>query len=114
MKKLFWVMVLSSMSLIAYASNSVSPDTLQMNNNLVRLVNQIDAMMPIIDNAKALQDPNARIQFHFDTWTDAKGQVHLGLRQDLFMMRESLVAQINGTSLTPTTVQPLENDFVGR
>ena len=89
-------------------------DTIQMNNNLVRLVNQIDAMMPIIDAAQKSQDPNARVQFHFETWTDNQGQVHLGLREDLFMIRQALVSQINNTNLTPTYVPPLENDFVGR
>ena len=95
-------------------NTAVYADTTEMNNNLVRLVNQIDAMMPIIDAAKAEQDPNARVQFHFETWTDSKGQVHLGLREDLFMIRQALINQINGTNLTPTKVVPLENDFIGR
>jgi hypothetical protein len=109
MKKLFFIALL-----LLIGVNVAHADTTQMNNNLVRLVNQIDAMMPIIDSAKAEQDPTARMQFHFDTWTDAQGEVHLGLRQDLMMIRAALIDQINGTNLTPVTVQPLENDFTGR
>ena len=85
-----------------------------MNPTLVRLINQMDAMMPLIDEAKAEQNPTARVTFHFDTWRDSAGQQHDGFRQSLLRMRQALVDQINQPSLTPAVVTPLTDDFVGR
>ncbi len=88
--------------------------TEQMNTTLVRMINQIDAMFPLIDQASLEQDPTARLQFHFDQWKDVNGDQHDGLRQSLLKMREALKNQINQSNLTPKEVSPINNDFVGR
>ncbi|MFN7098252.1 MAG: RAQPRD family integrative conjugative element protein [Gammaproteobacteria bacterium] len=90
----------------------VFADNEQMNTTLVQLINQIDAMMPLIDQAENEQDKQASEQFHFDTFTSADGKAHNGLRQDLLEVKRALIAQINQPALSPRTVAPLQGDYV--
>jgi len=84
----------------------------QMNQSIVLLINQIDAMMPVLDQAKAQQPKGARIQFHFDSFVGADGKEQPGLRQDLLTIRRALVAQLNQPKVQPATVKPIAGDFV--
>lgn len=90
----------------AYADNA------QMNATLVQLINQINAMMPLIDAAEKQQDKTAPMQFHYDTFIDANGIQHNGLRQDLLTIRQSLINEINQPPLAPRTIIPLQLDYV--
>lgn len=80
----------------------------------VRLIQQLDAMQPVMDQAQREQDPKARVQFHFDTWRDNHGHAHAGFRQNVLQLRHALVRQINQPDLTPKTFTPMTGDFVGR
>ena len=84
-----------------------------MNVTLTRLINQINAMMPLIDEASREQDKNPRVKLHFDRFVDAEGVEHQGLRQDLLAIRDALIRHIDRPALEPKTIKPLEHDFVG-
>lgn len=89
-------------------------NTEQMNETMVRMINQIDALFPLIEQAAKEQEKNARIQFHFDNWIDANGVKHDGLRENLFEIRAALINQINQSNLTPKIVAPINGDYLGR
>ena len=93
---------------------SAFADNAQMQQTLVCMINQIDALFPLIDKAKAEQDSGARVQFHFDSWVDNNGVQHDGFRQSMLAMREALVDEMRQTNLTPQSIQPMNDDFVGR
>lgn len=95
-----------SMSGFAIAGNDA------MNTDLVQLVDQLDAMLPLIAQAEKAQDAKAPVQFHFETWTDNQGIRHNGLKQDVLAMRAAIVGQINAPAMTPRAVAPLEQDYV--
>lgn len=112
MKKLILVLIMMWLGVVispltAYANNE------QMNATVVQLINQINAMMPLIDTAEKQQDKTTAVQFHFDTFTDVNGKEHNGLRQDLLAIRASLIAQINEPPIEPRLVLPLQQDYVG-
>ena len=88
--------------------------TVQMNQTLVRMINQLDALFPLIDEAAKEQDKTARVQFHFKHWVDANGAKHAGLRDDIVLIRAALVNQINQSNLTPREITPMNGDYVGR
>lgn len=90
----------------------VYADTQSMNEDLVRLVAGLDALLPIIADAESRQDPNAPVQFHFVDWRDAKGIKHNGLKEDVLAMRAGIVSQINQPVFAPRTLAPLANDYV--
>jgi hypothetical protein len=93
-------------SLHGWANN---PD---LNETLVRIINQINAIMPLLDEAQTQITPNARIQLHIEGFEDAKGQHHAGLREDLLSIRNGLIDYINQPIIAPRSIKPLEMDFV--
>ncbi len=94
--------------------SSVLASTPAFHQTCVRLIQQLDAMQPVMDEAQREQDPKARVQFHFDAWRDNHGHTHAGFRQNLLQLRQALVDQINQPDLTPNTFAPMTGDFVGR
>ena len=100
--------VLSFMSLTCVASEA------ELNRTLVRVINQINAILPLLDEAQEEIEPNARIRLHVDAFEGADGKVHAGVRDDLQQVRNALVAYINKPAVEPKTVKPLAFDFVGK
>lgn len=88
-------------------------DQAQMNETLVRLVNQLDALLPLIEEAEREQPQNERFTFHFSSFEGSDGHPHNGLREDIMSMKEALIVQINQPAIDPETVAPLNNDFIG-
>ena len=88
--------------------------TAQMNQTMVRMINQIDALFPLVAQASKEQEKTARVQFHFNEWTDANGDKHAGLKENLLEIRAALVNQINQSNLTPKQIAPMNGDYVGR
>ncbi|HFL2715773.1 TPA: hypothetical protein ACGWTM_002961 [Legionella pneumophila] len=85
-----------------------------LNQTLVRVINQINAIMPLLDEAQTEIEPNSRIQLHIDTFKDASGITHAGLRTDLLSIRNALIEYINKPALEPKTIKPLALDFIGK
>ena len=52
------------MGLLFFCS-TVHADSEQMNETLVRLVNQLDVLLPLVDEAERQQPQNERFMFHF-------------------------------------------------
>jgi len=102
---------LCSLGLMSIPAASFA-DNAQMNQTLVQILAQLNAVLPLIDTAQRQQDKNTAVQFHFDAWTDPNGVVHQGLRQDITAIRKGIIDQINQAPLEPRTVQPLNQDFV--
>ena len=102
------------MLLVLVFNIQAEASTVQMNQTIARMINQIDALLPLITQASSEQDATARVQFHFDGWVDANGAEHDGLRQSLLAIRTALVNQINQSNLTPKKIIPISGDYVGR
>ncbi len=107
MKRLF-LMFLFTLSLNAQASDDA------LNQTLVRIINQINAVMPLLDEAKSEVEPNARITLHIEAFEGADGNVHPGLRDDVLSIRNGLIDYINKPLIAPKTIQPLALDFIGK
>ena len=106
MKRVF--LLLMVMSMTAYASDEA------LNQTLVRVINQINAVMPLLDEAKTEIEPNARITLHIDAFEGADGKPHEGVRDDLLSIRNALIDYINKPVIAPKTIQPLALDFIGK
>lgn len=106
MKRFF--LLLMFLSITAHASEEA------LNQTLVRVINQINAIMPLLDEAKSEIEPNARITLHIDRFNGADGKPHEGLRDDLLDIRNALIDYINKPVIAPKTIQPLALDFIGK
>ncbi|HAT8742773.1 TPA: RAQPRD family integrative conjugative element protein [Legionella pneumophila] len=105
MKRLL-CLTLMILSLNSWANN---PD---LNETLVRIINQINAIMPLLDEAQTQLTPNTRIQLQIEGFEDAQGQHHAGVREDLLNIRNGLIDYINQPIIAPRKIKPLEMDLV--
>ena len=106
MKKLLLICCLGLASLSATASQS------ELNNILVRVINQINTTLPLLDEAKNEIEPNSRIQLHIESFEGEDGKQHPGVRGDLLTIRNALIDYINKPAIEPKTIKPLEFDFI--
>ena len=102
------IMCLSLTTINAGASQA------QMNETLVKMVNQLEAVKPLINQAKQEQSANPRIKIHFDSWMSVDGKTHQGLRQDIEAIQASLISAIDRKNSDPKVYQPIKGDFVGK
>ncbi|HAT8692480.1 TPA: hypothetical protein F8S02_02225 [Legionella pneumophila] len=107
MKRLL-LMLMLSLPLASHASEEA------LNQTLVRVINQINAVMPLLDEAQNEIEPNTRIQLHIESFEGADGKTHAGLRNDLLAIRNSLIDYINKPAIEPKTIKPLSLDFIGK
>ena len=105
MKRLMCLVLLIT-SFTTHASDS------NLNETLVRIINQINAIKPLLDEAQSEIAPNARIRLQIDGFKDAEGHYHAGLRDDLLAIRNGLIEYINQPVMAPRKVKPLALDFV--
>ena len=108
MKRLFLIVMLSLSCFTVYASDET------LNQTLVRVINQINAIMPLLDEAKTEIEPNSRIQLHIESFEGSDGKIHFGLRTDLLVIRNALIDYINTPAIEPKTIKPLALDFIGK
>lgn len=85
-----------------------------LNQTLVRVINQINAIMPLLDEAQSEIEPNTRIQLHIEPFEGSDGNLHAGLRTDLLSIRNALIEYINKPAIEPKTIKPLALDFIGK
>ncbi|HAT8966753.1 TPA: hypothetical protein ACT9LO_002528 [Legionella pneumophila] len=107
MKRLLLVLMLS----LPFASHASEE---ALNKTLVRVINQINAVMPLLDEAQSEIEPNTRIQLHIESFEGADGKTHAGLRNDLLAIRNALIDYINKPAIEPKTIKPLSLDFIGK
>ncbi|HAT6977319.1 TPA: hypothetical protein JAN54_03400 [Legionella pneumophila] len=98
-----------TLMIISLQCSANNPD---LNETLVRIINQINAIMPLLDEAQTQITPNARIQLQIEGFEDLQGQHHAGLREDLLNIRNGLIDYINQPIIAPRKIKPLEMDFV--
>ena len=97
--KAIWMIGCISLGLISpltYADTT-------MNETLVRIVNQLDALLPLIDQAEREQPQNQRVMFHFSSFEGSDGQMHTGLREDVMSMKAAILAQLDQSQIDPKT-----------
>ena len=98
--------------ILVFASTLSFAEESELNNTLVRIINQINATLPLLDEAQSEIEPNARIQLHINSFEGSDGKIHPGLREDLLAIRNALIEYINKPAIEPKTVKPLPMDFV--
>ena len=108
MKRLFLILMLSMTCFATHASEEA------LNQTLVRVINQINAIMPLLDEAETEIEPNTRIQLHIESFEGSDGKSHPGLRNDLLVIRNALIDYINKPAIEPKTIKPLALDFIGK
>ena len=98
--------------LLCLASLSAKANEIEMNKTLVQIINQINAIMPLIDEAKSVQPKGTRVKFNLEKYKNSKGVYVNGIREDLLAIKQGVIEYINKPDITPKTIDSLEFDFV--
>ena len=59
------------------------------------MINQLDALKPLIIAANKEQEPNARIKFHYTFYRDFNGITHNGLLEDIHEIKKGIQEKLN-------------------
>ena len=110
MKKLLLLIML--MTSLGVTSCAWATDD-QMKETLVKIIEELQTIQPLIDQAASEQPTNPRVMMHFDNWVDSSGTQHLGLKADLAAIQQALVTAVNRETIEPRVFAPLSDDFVG-
>lgn len=79
---------------------------------LVQMINQLEALKPLIMAAKKQQPNNLRIKFHYTSYRDASNKLHNGLLEDINEIEKGIKAKLNQTSNEPRRFLPIKGDYV--
>jgi RAQPRD family integrative conjugative element protein len=85
---------------LALPISQASADTDAEREVLARLAHEIKTLAPLVAQAEAQANPDARIRFRYD-W----------LRQDLERVRAGIQAHIDAPRAEPRKVAPLRGDY---
>ena len=94
------------MPFVTYANSNV-----HFNETLVQIINQLNAITPLIEKAKHYQKKNTRVQLHLTKFKCSDGKNHNGLSEDIGEIKKGIAAYLNKPTIEPRTIKPLDDDF---
>ena len=79
---------------------------------LTQIINQLNAIKPLIIAANKEQEKNLRIRFHYTTYRDSNEKLHNGLLEDINDIQNGIQAKLNLTSGEIRHFQPVKDDYI--
>ncbi len=87
-------------------------DATQEKIYLVQILNQLNAMQPLVLAAQQAQPFNTRIQFHYTHYRDTDGHLCNGLLDDITAIKKGITEKLNQPAIEPRTVKPIKGDYL--
>lgn len=78
---------------------------------LTQMLNQLQAIKPLVVAAAKEQPKENRIQFHYTRYRDVNGKIHNGLIEDINEIENGIKEKISQPS-APHTFNPIRGDYV--
>lgn len=104
--------MISAFFLIMGISPSAPASQELLNEQLVRIINQLNAIKPIIEEAERYQSKNAPVKLHLKAFQGADGKRHNGVSEDIELIKKGLVSYLNKPVIAPKKVEPIAGDFI--
>lgn len=79
---------------------------------LLQMINQLEAVKPLIIAAQNAQIKDARILFHYTSYHDAEGIKHNGLLEDINEIKKGIQEKLNQTAPEPRHFQAIKGDYL--
>jgi RAQPRD family integrative conjugative element protein len=79
---------------------------------LTQIVNQLNAIKPLITSAAREQHRYNRIQFHYTRYRDSNGKIHNGLLEDINAIENGIREKLDHSTRSQRQFQPLKGDYV--
>lgn len=107
------IIYLLILSVIGGATSNVFATESKENMYLIQMLNQLNALKPLLYSAKKEQDSHARVKFHYTDYRDADGHVHNGLLEDIHAIQQGIQAKLNKPLSTPRYFESIKGDYIG-
>jgi RAQPRD family integrative conjugative element protein len=114
MKRHTKVIAVSVICLSGLFSTQVQADDAQMKDTMVKIINQLEMIKPLIDLAAQQQNQDKRVTFHFEDWVDVNGVKHNGLRGDIELIETGVVTGVNRQAIEPRQYAPINGDYLSQ
>jgi RAQPRD family integrative conjugative element protein len=101
MMKLLHCLMASTLALGILQAAPLYADTDLENTDLARIVNILNSINPLLDEAERQQDKTARVQFQYQA-----------LRADLNQIKIGITQKLQTTSIEPRVVMPIQGDYL--
>jgi RAQPRD family integrative conjugative element protein len=79
---------------------------------LIQMMNQLDALKPLIIAADNEQIKNARVKFHYTSYRDSNGKPHNGLLEDINEIKVGIQERVNQTMSEPHRFIAIKGDYL--
>lgn len=78
---------------------------------LLQIINQLNAIKPLILAAEKEQPDNNRFRFHYIAYQGQDGKKHNGLLEDLNEIERGIAARLNNTTSEAHLFPPIQGDY---
>jgi RAQPRD family integrative conjugative element protein len=97
---------------VAFTSSVCLADEVKERMYLIQIINQLDAIQPLILAAQHEQPPNTRIHFHYTKFNNNQGQICNGLLEDIQNIKSGVNEELNSVAIEPRAIKPLNGDYI--
>lgn len=106
------IITLCIATLLSLASISSFAGEREERAYLIQILNQLEAIQPLIIAAKKEQLNNKRVQFHYVKYRDTQDQIHNGLLEDIQAIKKGVEEKLNQIDIEPRAVAPIKGDYI--
>lgn len=79
---------------------------------LKQILNQLEAIKPLVLAASKEQPKNMRVQFHYIHYQDMSGNHHNGLLEDIEEIEKGVQARLSQPTTEPHRFAPIKGDYL--
>jgi RAQPRD family integrative conjugative element protein len=79
---------------------------------LIQMLNQLDALKPLVIAASEEQVKNTRVKFHYTSFMNSSGKPQNGLLDDINEIEKGIHARINQTDVAPHKFDAINGDYI--
>jgi RAQPRD family integrative conjugative element protein len=79
---------------------------------LKQMINQLEALKPLVVSASHEQPNNVRVKFHYTSYRDTNGIFHNGLLEDINEIQNGIKEKLNQKIDDPNHFQAIKGDYL--
>ena len=99
------------LGVLSMSQGAMATDEL-FREQLLRIINQLNAIKPVIREAQRYQVQNAPVKLHLKAFEGADNKTHNGVDEDIELIKKGLIAYLNRPVIAPKKVSPIAGDFI--
>jgi RAQPRD family integrative conjugative element protein len=79
---------------------------------LIQMLNQLNALKPLIISASNEQQKNSRFQFRYTAFVNSNGKLQNGLLEDINELKKGIQARLNQKEVESQRFEPIKGDYI--